>query len=116
MRLQSVGEHQISLHYNWLINFEAENLLLQKPQNINLDMLKTKLHILVQETINFVGRKEDIYEMNGRKNNDKEQHGFINLRQINKRVSFFLIAVPCILIIVKFLSPTNPHFIKHIKC
>jgi hypothetical protein len=71
MRLQSVGKQQISLHYNWLITLETENLLLQKPQNINLDMLKTKLHSLVQETIHRVGRKEGIHEMNGRKNSDR---------------------------------------------
>jgi hypothetical protein len=62
MRLQSVGEHQISLHYNWLIAFETENLFLQKTQNIILDMLKTKLHSLVQETINCVERKGDMGE------------------------------------------------------
>jgi hypothetical protein len=26
------------------------------------------------------------------------------------------IVVPCILVILKFFSPTNAHFIEHIKC
>jgi hypothetical protein len=29
---------------------------------------------------------------------------------------FFVVVVPCILIILKFFSPTNAHFIEHIKC
>ena len=53
---------------------------------INLDMLKTKLHSLVQVTINCIGRKEDIYETNGRKNSDRQQHEFINLQEIKKRM------------------------------
>jgi hypothetical protein len=31
-------------------------------------------------------------------------------------VLLIFVVVPCILIILKFLSPTNAHFIKHIKC
>jgi hypothetical protein len=33
-----------------------------------------------------------------------------------KVIKYFFIVVPCILIILKFLSPTNAHFIKPIKC
>jgi hypothetical protein len=31
-------------------------------------------------------------------------------------LEIIFIVVPCILIILKFLSPTNAHFIEHIKC
>jgi lipopolysaccharide/colanic/teichoic acid biosynthesis glycosyltransferase len=34
----------------------------------------------------------------------------------SKHLIFFFIVVPCILIILKFFSPTNANFIKHMKC
>jgi hypothetical protein len=34
----------------------------------------------------------------------------------SKYMDFIFIVVPCILIILKFFSPTNAQFIKHIKC
>jgi hypothetical protein len=53
-------------------------------------------------------------KMNYKSQNLRRQ--FQNKICINVTKYSIFIVVPCILIILKFFSPTNAHFIKHIKC